>query len=73
VPGPFRRNVRSCSQSGFGPDNKFLGYQCIASFALRFGNLDDVQQLLTDIVAAGANEIEAVHPYHHKPAMLPAA
>lgn len=46
--------------SGFGPDRKFLGYQCQASFALQSGNLDDVQQLLVDLVSAGANEIEAV-------------
>jgi uncharacterized protein YggE len=46
--------------SGYGPDRKFLGYQCQASFALQSGNLDDVQQLLVDLVAPGANEIEAV-------------
>jgi len=42
------------------PDRKFLGYQCQASFALQSRNLDGVQQLLVDLVAAGANEIEAV-------------
>jgi uncharacterized protein YggE len=46
--------------SGYGPDRKFLGYQCQASFALQSGNLDYVQELLVDLVAAGANEIEAV-------------
>jgi uncharacterized protein YggE len=46
--------------SGYGPDRTFLGYECQASFALQSGNLDDVQQLLVDLVAAGANEIEAV-------------
>jgi uncharacterized protein len=54
-----RLDLRS-AWSGFGPDRKFLGYQCQASFALQSGNLDDVQQLLVDLVAAGANEIEAV-------------
>jgi uncharacterized protein YggE len=44
----------------YGPERKFLGYECQASFALLSGNLDDVQPLLVDIVAAGANEIEAV-------------
>lgn len=48
------------SFSTYGPDRKFLGYQCKASFALQSANLDDVQQLLVDLVAAGANEIEAV-------------
>jgi uncharacterized protein YggE len=48
------------SWSGYGPERKFLGYQCQASFAVESDNLDDVQQLLVDVVAAGANEIEAV-------------
>jgi uncharacterized protein len=39
---------------------RFLGYQCQASFAVESSNLDDVQRLLIDLVAAGANEIEAV-------------
>lgn len=46
--------------STYGPERKFLGYQCQASFAVESGNLDDVQQLLVDLVAAGANEIEAI-------------
>jgi uncharacterized protein len=54
-----RLDLRS-AWSGYGPDRKFLGYQCQASFSLKSGNLDDVQQLLVDLVAAGANEIEAV-------------
>jgi uncharacterized protein YggE len=44
----------------FGNQRRFLGYQCQASFAVESGDLDDVQQLLIDVVAAGANEIEAV-------------
>jgi uncharacterized protein len=44
----------------YGDKRKFLGYQCSASFAVESGNLDDVQPLLVDIVAAGANELEAV-------------
>jgi uncharacterized protein len=44
----------------FGPDRKFLGYECQAAFAVESGDLDDVQQLLVDVVAAGANEIEGV-------------
>jgi uncharacterized protein YggE len=41
-------------------ERKFLGYQCQAAFAAQSSHLDDIQQLLVDIVAAGANEIEAV-------------
>jgi uncharacterized protein len=44
----------------FANQRRFLGYQCQASFAVESGNLDDVQRLLIDLVAAGANEIEAV-------------
>jgi uncharacterized protein len=43
-----------------GNERRFLGYQCQASFAVRSGDLDDVQQLLVDVVEAGANEIESV-------------
>ena len=38
----------------------FVGYQCQATFAVESTDLDDVEQLLVDLVAAGANEIEAV-------------
>src|SRR5712691_11828354 len=48
------------SWSSYGPDRKFLGYECQAAFATESGDLDDVQQLLVDLVAAGANEIEGV-------------
>ncbi|HEU5025748.1 MAG TPA: SIMPL domain-containing protein [Spirillospora sp.] len=44
----------------FGSDRKFLGYECQAAFTVESGDLDDVQALLVDLVAAGANEIEAV-------------
>ncbi len=44
----------------YGADRKFLGYQCQASFSVESTNLDDVQQLLIDLVAAGANEIDGV-------------
>lgn len=44
----------------YGSERTFVGYQCEASFAVESGNLDDVQSLLVDLVAAGANEIEAV-------------
>jgi uncharacterized protein YggE len=42
----------------FGADRKFLGHECQASFAVECTDLDDVQQLLIDVVAAGPNEIE---------------
>jgi uncharacterized protein YggE len=44
----------------FANERRFLGYQCQASFAVESDDLDNVQQLLVDLVAAGANEIEAV-------------
>jgi len=48
------------SWNNYGSERKFVGYQCQASFAVESANLDDAQQLLVDVVAAGANEIEAV-------------
>jgi uncharacterized protein YggE len=36
------------------------GYQCQAAFSVESGALDDVEPLLVDLVAAGANEIESV-------------
>jgi uncharacterized protein YggE len=44
----------------YSQDNEFLGYRCQASFAVESGNLEDAESLLVDLVAAGANEIEAV-------------
>jgi uncharacterized protein YggE len=38
----------------------FLGYQCQAAFAVESTDLDGVQTLLVDLVAAGAHEIEGV-------------
>lgn len=48
------------SSWSYGAERKFVGYQCEASFSVESGNLDDVQPLLVDLVAAGANEIDAV-------------
>ena len=48
------------SQWSYGNERKFLGYQCQASFSVESRDLDDVQQLLVDIVAAGTKEIEGV-------------
>lgn len=48
------------SYSYAGSKREFLGYECTAAFAVESGDLDDVQQLLVELVDAGANEIEAV-------------
>lgn len=37
-----------------------VGYQCQAAFSVEFGVLEDVETLLVDLVAAGANEIDGV-------------
>jgi uncharacterized protein YggE len=39
---------------------QFIGYECRASFSVESTALDDVQPLLVDLVAAGANEIDGV-------------
>ncbi|HEX6683370.1 MAG TPA: SIMPL domain-containing protein [Candidatus Limnocylindrales bacterium] len=44
----------------YGKSRKFAGYECHASFSVESGDLDDVQALLVDLVAAGANEIDEV-------------
>jgi uncharacterized protein YggE len=54
-----RLSLRSRWSSN-GGERKFLGYQCQAWFSVESRDLDDVQQLLEGIVAAGTNEIEAV-------------
>lgn len=43
-----------------GGSRKFLGYQCQAAFAIESTNLDGLQQLLVELVAAGTNEIDGV-------------
>ncbi|SFO59557.1 SIMPL domain-containing protein [Actinomadura madurae] len=48
------------SSWSYGSERKFLGYECQAAFSVESADLDDVQGLLVDLVAAGANEIEAV-------------
>src|SRR5260370_40512775 len=48
------------SSWSFGAERKFLGYECQAAFAVESTDLDDVQQLLIDVVAAVANAIEGV-------------
>ncbi|HUN36296.1 MAG TPA: SIMPL domain-containing protein [Trebonia sp.] len=55
-----RSHLSLKSQWSYGNERKFLGYQCQASFSVESRDLDGVQQLLVDIVAAGTNEIEGV-------------
>lgn len=54
-----RLDLKSAYEYGDG-GSKFVGYQCQAAFAVESAGLDDVESLLIDVVAAGANEIEAV-------------
>jgi hypothetical protein len=54
-----RLGLRS-SWNHMGSKREFLGYECTAAFAVESRDLDDVQQLLVDLVDAGANEIEGV-------------
>jgi uncharacterized protein len=46
--------------SGYFPDRTFLGHQCQASFSVESRDLDRLEQLIIDLVAAGANEIDGV-------------
>jgi len=48
------------SSWAYGTAREFLGHECEASFAVESGALEDVQPLLVDLVAAGANEIGGV-------------
>ncbi|WP_344499338.1 SIMPL domain-containing protein [Dactylosporangium maewongense] len=41
-------------------DSRFAGYRCVAGFSVESADLDGSRQLLVDLVAAGANEIEGV-------------
>ena len=54
-----RLDLRTATQYVNGT-HKFIGYQCQAAFAVESSALDDVEPLLVDVVAAGANEIEGV-------------
>lgn len=56
--GQSRVDLRS--SWSFEPERTFAGYQCEASFSVESRDLADLQPLLVDLVAAGANEIEAV-------------
>jgi len=42
------------------PTQTLVGYECAAGFLIETTSLDDVPQVLSDLVAAGAREIDAV-------------
>lgn len=46
--------------NGFGADRTFQGHQCRAEFSVRVSRLDLVEQVVVDLVAAGADEIIGV-------------
>jgi uncharacterized protein YggE len=54
-----RLNLRTATEYSDG-SHHFVGYQCQAAYAIESRALDDVEALLVDIVAAGANEIDGV-------------
>jgi uncharacterized protein YggE len=54
-----RTSVQS-AWDGYGAGRKFLGHQCRVEFAVRSADLDQVDQILIDVVDAGADEIISV-------------
>lgn len=45
---------------GYGENRRFVGYKCSSSFSIETPDLDRIQQLLVDVVAAGAHHVEEV-------------
>jgi hypothetical protein len=45
---------------GYGADRRFRGHQCRAEFSIRVSQLGDVEQVLVELVASGADEILGV-------------
>ena len=43
-----------------GNENKFIGYQATVSFHIMLTELDRMEEILTDLVSAGANEVNGV-------------
>ncbi|MGN9908314.1 SIMPL domain-containing protein [Phytohabitans sp. LJ34] len=58
--GVERSRLDLRSRWDYGNKRTFLGYECKASFTVDSTDLDGVERLLVDLVAAGANEIEDV-------------
>ncbi|MEU4623861.1 SIMPL domain-containing protein [Actinoplanes sp. NPDC023801] len=50
----------STAWNGYGADRTFRGHECTASLVVESRNLDDTQQLLTELIAAGVTEIKSV-------------
>ncbi|MER6356517.1 SIMPL domain-containing protein [Streptomyces sp. NPDC001634] len=60
----------SSEYDGYGSGRKFLGYRCQASYSVETEALDDLQQLIVDVVVAGAERIDSVEfDVHNKPAL----
>jgi uncharacterized protein YggE len=54
-----RTSVQS-SWDGYGPERRFVGHQCRAEFSIRVDDLDAVEPVVVDLVAAGADEVLGV-------------
>lgn len=54
-----RTSIQS-SWDGYGPERTFLGHQCRAEFSIRVDELDAVEPIVVELVAAGADEILGV-------------
>lgn len=54
-----RTSIQS-SWDGYGPERKFLGHQCRAEFSIRVDQLDAVEPIVVELVAAGADEVLGV-------------
>lgn len=55
---------------GYGEQRKFLGYRCSASFVIELVDLDRLQHMLVEIVAAGAHHVDGVEfDVRDKPAL----
>ena len=62
-----RLNLRS-SWKLVGNEQKFVGYECAASFLIELRDLDGLEAVLADVVEAGANQVDEVEfDVHDKP------
>jgi uncharacterized protein YggE len=55
-----RSRLDLASEWHYGNERTLIGYQCKAAFAVELRDLDEIQRVLVDLVAAGANEIEGM-------------
>lgn len=64
-----RLNLTS-AYDGYGVGRTFLGYRCQAAFTVETAALDGLQQLIVDVVDAGANHVEdVIFDVRDKPAL----